>query len=215
MNIINLKSKYLFINLSYPSSFLIKLEKSGEIWLFNCLEGCQYTLMKKKIKFSQITKIIFTNLTINYISGLSGLLSSLSLYMRDRPINLYGPVGLDTYILLIKKYSQTNFRYKIYVHYQRLGVLESSSSYRLYILSNNCSLSCTNYHLLLPEKLGSFNSKRADAYCLPAGRLYTYLKQNNNFVVPDGCVIYGRNFVSKYHLGFKVIYLSNSLSLML
>lgn len=209
MNIFNANYKFLFIYLSRPSSIFVKLDKSGEVWLLNCFEGCQQILIKKNIKLSNIIKIIFTDLTLSSIAGLLGLLSSLSLYMRDKHLDIYGPYGLHKYISLIKKYCHTNFRYTIYIHSVSNSLIEKSNNFRLYAFYYSQN-SIVNYYLVFSEKVGKFNMHKASDFLLPAGSLYSCLKKESNFIVPDGLFIYGYLFIENYYLGFKIVYLSNN-----
>ena len=135
MNIINLKPQKHLINY-YDISFACTLCNSKEIWLLNCSEGCQHLLRKKNIKISYISKIIITSLNIENLSGLLGLLSSLSLINRQKKLSIYSPQGLDKYLNLGKKYSQTNFRYNIYFHPLETGLIIHHNSYQVYTFKN-------------------------------------------------------------------------------
>nr|QJF58299.1 hypothetical protein [Corallina officinalis]QJF58498.1 hypothetical protein [Corallina officinalis]QJF58697.1 hypothetical protein [Corallina officinalis]QJF58896.1 hypothetical protein [Corallina officinalis] len=211
MEITNLRQKYLFISpyLLNVSSFLIKLDQLGQIWLFNCSEGCQHTLAKKKVKISQITKIIITELSIQNISGLLGLLSSLSLNTQINKIDIYGPKGLDHYLFLGRKYSQTNFRYKLSIHVISTGLIASSDFFKLYASINQVYSPCFDYYVIIQETPGRFNLIEATRYKIPLGPLYGQLKKGSDFILPDGYTVYGYNFIQSYNLGIKIAFLCN------
>ena len=208
MNIFNANYKYLFIYLSYPCSNFIKLEKLQEVCLLNCLESCQHILIKKNIKYTNIVKIILLDLTVSHVAGLLGLLSSLSLYMRDKQLDIYGPYGLHKYISLIKKYCYTNFRYAINIYFTSKGLVKKSNNFRIYSFFYS-RYSMVNYYLVFSEKVGKFNVEKANDFLLPVGSLYSDLKKEHNFITPDGLIIYGYSFIKDYYLGFKIVYLSN------
>ena len=176
MKITKLKQKYLFISLSSSSSFIIKLKQLGDIWLFNCPEACQHILASKKIKINQISKIIITSNSIRNISGLLGLLSSISLNTKVNKIDVYGPIGLSRYIFFSRKYSQTSFRYKLDIHESREGLLVDSCYYSLYSFINNYYYHKFNYVILFTQKPGQFNSDKANQYKIPNGPLLGFLK---------------------------------------
>ncbi len=211
MKIVNLKQKHLFIYSfqEYGSSFVIKMQHLGQIWLVNCSEGCQHTLARKKIKISQITKIIITDLSVKNISGLLGLLSSLSLNTSIKKIDLYGPNGLVNYLFLGRKYSQTNFRYTLSIHNIKTGVIAQSRFYRLYAFPNLSFILSFNYCILISEMPGRFNLLKAVHSKVPSGPLYGELKIGNDFILPDGFSLYGNSFVNSYYLGDKFSFLSN------
>ena len=206
MKINYLNQEYVFSSLSSTSSFLIKFSQRGDVWLFNCVESCQHILSIKKIKISQIKKIVITDNSINNISGLLGLLSSISLNTATERIDLFGPNGLQYYLFGGRKYSQTNFRYKLYVH---------DLSYEL--ICHQLSVSCTNFYniylhgldnynylLVSQERSGPFNSIKAFNYRIPFGPLYGDLKLGKQFILPDGFIVCHKTFVYGYLLGNKV-----------
>lgn len=207
-----LQQKYLFNFLPKFTSFFIRLRQSGEIWLFNCLEGCQHDLVKKKVKISQIKKIIITNNHINNVSGLLGLLSSISLNTKTTNIDLYGSISLYKYIFWGRKYSQTNFRYKLYFHTNLEGALSSQINLHIYSFKRLNMKSQTNYVLLLSQRSGSFHSINAINYQIPSGSLYGELKRGKSFILPDGFITCNKNFVHGYSLGAKIIFLNRSMN---
>lgn len=210
MEIINLKQEHLFISSREISfSFVIKMQQLGQVWLFNCPEGCQHTLARKKIKISQIAKIIVTDLSIKHLSGLFGLLSSLSLNTSIEKIDIYGPKGLVNYLFLGRQYSQTNFRYTLSVHNIENGVVVQNQFYQLYAFIDMVSILSFSYFILISEKPGRFNLLQAKNYNIPPGYLYGELKIGNDFILPDGFILYGKRFINSYYLGSKISLLSN------
>ena len=208
MEISNLQQEYLFIYLSNTSSFLIKLRQLGDIWLFNCFEGCQHALARKKIKISQIKKIIITDNNIKNVSGLLGLLSSISLNTQTDRIDIYGPKGLNKYVFCGRKYSQTNFRYKLYIHAVIDGLIAKQLNFGIYAFKHNYKDSLVNYIFLLSEEPGTFNSINAVKYQIPFGPLYGYFKAGKNFILPDGSISRSKNFIFGYYLGCKVFFIN-------
>ena len=206
MKINCLNQEYISISLFSTSSFLIKFSQRSDVWLFNCFESCQHILSIKKIKISQIKKIVITNNSINNISGLLGLLSSISLNTTTERIDLFGPNGLQYYIFGGRKYSQTNFRYKLYVHdlsheliFHQWGI-SCTNLYDIYLYGSDNY----NYLLLSQEKSGPFNSIKACNYSIPFGSLYGDLKLGKQFILPDGFIICNKKFVCGYFLGNRV-----------
>nr|YP_009546384.1 hypothetical protein [Gelidium gabrielsonii]AYO27732.1 hypothetical protein [Gelidium gabrielsonii] len=182
-------------------SFALKLIQSKEIWLFNCQEGCQHNLIKKNLKINNISKIIFTKLDTDNISGLIGLLSSLNLIGRKENIQIYSPEGIDNYLDLSKKYSQTNFKYKIYIYQLQTGLVIKEYNYKLYIFIKNKEYAL---YLISREKYGQFKLKKADIFYLIEGPLYGQLKQDNCFLLPDGTIIQGNYFKNKNMTGKQI-----------
>lgn len=209
MDITNLQKQYLFSYLSNSSSFVFKLMQLGHVWIFNCFEGSQHILTNKKIKVSQIKKIIITNNHIRNLGGLLGLLSTLSLNTNIRRIDIYGPVGLEKYILLGRKYSYTNFRYKMYFHIISIGSFNQNSNFNI---SSYMNYDYLNYCFIFFGRSASFNIKYAVNFNIPFGPLFGYLKSGKNFILPDGFIVYSNSFISGYYLGSKIVLINNNIN---
>ncbi len=199
-----------FINLKYnnclisyvATSFIIKLIYLKDIWLFNCCDGCQHLIIQEDIKVNQISKIIITDLHTDSVSGLLGLLSSLNLSGRNKPLHLYGPLGLESYIDLGKKYSHTNFCYTIYIHIIKKGLFIDHINYRIYAILKDDYF---EFLIVSHEKYGKFSLSKAKKFQIISGPLYGQLKKGFNFILPDGFIVNGINFTNHKLMGIKLV----------
>jgi len=207
VEIYKFQQEYLFTAIYNTPSYFIKLKQLGDIWLFNCCEGCQHRLARNKIKISQIKKIIITHNNIENISGLLGLLSSMSLSTSTNRLDIYAPKDLHKYIFLCRKYSRTSFRYTLYLHSVLDGFICRKGNINIYNLYESWKFKTTSYIFLFFEKAGSFHSLNALIYQIPPGPLYGFLKRGCKFIVPDGFLVYNTNFIYGYQLGTKVLLL--------
>nr|YP_009397362.1 ribonuclease Z [Dasyclonium flaccidum]ARW66548.1 ribonuclease Z [Dasyclonium flaccidum] len=190
----------------FSISFILKLSNGKDLLLFNCIDGCQSNIFSQKFKISHLTKIIITDLNVNNISGLLGLLSSLNLTGRLKALHIYAPINLIYYLDLGRKYSQTNFSYPIYVHILRTGIVINEYGLRLYtfINQNRCE-----FVTIQPEQYGTFLFNQAKNNYLIPGPLYGKLKKGSNFIFPDGFILDGSKLTSRSIYG-KRLYLSSS-----
>nr|YP_009295203.1 hypothetical protein BI108_pgp192 [Dasya binghamiae]AOH77215.1 hypothetical protein [Dasya binghamiae] len=175
----------------YNTSFIVQFLTFKDIWIFNCYEGCQYLITNNKFKINNISKIIITDLHINNMSGLLGLLSSLNLIGRIKSLHIYGPKDLAYYLDLGKKYSHTNFNYIIYIHILTTGLIINNFQYRVYTFVNNYQY---EFMIMQSEQYGTFILHKAQKNHLMPGPLYGKLKKGLNFVLPDGIILNGSNF---------------------
>lgn len=82
------------------TSIAVELENSDYI-LIDCGEATQHQILKSNLKVSKIHSIYITHLHGDHIFGLPGLLASLN-ECRTEQLNIFGPVGLLSYINFIK-----------------------------------------------------------------------------------------------------------------
>nr|QCI08524.1 ribonuclease Z [Spermothamnion repens] len=203
MKIIDIK-KYAIHN---NHSFILKLSHSRDIILFNCSESLQSYFIFRQIKMNNISKIIITDLHINNISGLFGLLSSLNSIGRIKDLHIYGPKGLDAYIDLGKKYSHTNFKYLLYIHTLKNGLVINHFKYRIYALVN---INRFDFVIIISEVPGKFRIQKASNQYLFPGPLYRNLKKGSTFILPDGLVLEGYKFTLVNHMGSKFTFVLNN-----
>nr|WCH58039.1 hypothetical protein [Cystoclonium purpureum f. stellatum] len=200
MEIINLTRKHPSIR-HMKTSFILSFKYLKDIWLFNCCQGCQHIMEKRNLKISQISRIIITERSIENISGLLGLLSSLSLINRKKVLNIYATEGLEKYLTFGKKYSHTNFRYKLYFHILKTGLIISNDNYNIYTFFNNLKF---EFLLISREKYGKFKLAKAQKFNLITGPLYRKLKNSYTFLLPDGIIINGNKFTNHNQAGTKI-----------
>lgn len=69
-------------------------------FLIDCGEGTQIQLRKRRIKIQKIDLIFISHLHGDHYFGLVGLLSSMHLLGRDKPLTIYGPEKLEQIVRL-------------------------------------------------------------------------------------------------------------------
>nr|BBI37152.1 Uncharacterized protein ycf56 [Palmaria palmata] len=191
-------------------SLLLKCSQTGIVWLFNCFEGCQHTLIKRNIKLHQINNIILTNLHLENMAGLMGLLSSLSLSSRIDKVNIYGPPGLTQYLQFARKYSQTTFKYNLLVRVVNYGYISIGPSYLIQVHRLDNRTEELVYNIIEKEKMGRFKSTKAQKFSIKSGPLYRNLKSHHSFICPDGNILSGIYFTHPYAIGLKLSYTTNA-----
>lgn len=97
-----------------PSAQLLNINES--YYLIDCGEATQNQLSRFKLKASRIDHIFITHLHGDHYLGLVGLLSTLHLNGRTRPMHLFGPPQLKEIIDLQLNVSETVLRYELIFH---------------------------------------------------------------------------------------------------
>lgn len=73
----------------------ILIQRGGEKLLFDCGEGTQRQLMRS-IGLLDLDSVFITHFHADHWLGLPGMLKSLALRDREKPLDVYGPPGLKT-----------------------------------------------------------------------------------------------------------------------
>src|SRR5579859_1716054 len=70
------------------------VRRGGERLLFDCGEGTQRQLVRS-VGLVEVDSVFLTHYHADHWLGLPGMLKSFALRERERPLRLYGPVGLE------------------------------------------------------------------------------------------------------------------------
>src|ERR1700679_939942 len=87
------------------------LNINERIYLIDCGEGNQQQMLRFDIRSSRIDHIFISHLHGDHYLGLVGLLSSMHLNGRTKPLAVYGPPHLKEIIDLQLSYSETTLQY--------------------------------------------------------------------------------------------------------
>src|ERR1700743_2416568 len=89
------------------------LNINERFYLIDCGEGTQQQMLRFDVKSSRIDYIFISHLHGDHYLGLVGLLSSLHLHGRKKPLKIFGPAPLKEIIELQLRYSETRLQYVI------------------------------------------------------------------------------------------------------
>ena len=78
------------------SAFAVELERS---WiLVDCGDGTQHQVLRSPLSTARLDAILLTHLHGDHALGLPGLLSSMGLEGRERPLQIVGPLGIRDWL---------------------------------------------------------------------------------------------------------------------
>jgi len=92
------------------------LNHGENLFLIDCGEGTQVSLRRMHIHFQRIKHIFISHLHGDHFYGLIGLVSSMHLLGRTKPLHIYGPPTLKEILDLQLLASQTTLLYPLEFH---------------------------------------------------------------------------------------------------
>ena len=98
------------------SSLVLKLlDENNSVWMFDCGEGTQHQILRTTIRPRKVDKIFITHLHGDHLFGLPGFLSSRSFQTGEetRPLTIYGPKGIASYVKASMQVTQTRLSYPL------------------------------------------------------------------------------------------------------
>lgn len=90
------------------------LEIANRHFLIDCGEGTQVQMRKAKAKFSKINHIFISHLHGDHVFGLIGLISTLQLLGKETPLYIFGPMGIQDFIMNQLKHTQSTCTFDIH-----------------------------------------------------------------------------------------------------
>lgn len=91
------------------------INHNGERIMFDCGEGTQKTLMEEKLGLMKINKIFISHWHADHFSGLLGLIQTMEMENREKPLYIYGPPRTKEFTDRILDTGYFNRSYDIYV----------------------------------------------------------------------------------------------------
>ncbi|MGT2866222.1 ribonuclease Z [Streptococcus fryi] len=192
------------------SSLALKLlDEINQVWLFDCGEGTQNRILETTIKPRKVQKIFITHLHGDHILGLPGFLSSRAFQANEEQtdLDIYGPVGLQSFITTTLRITGTRLPYRITYHEfdeNSLGKLLETDKFMVYAEKLDHSVFCVGYRVIQKDLEGTLDSEALIAAGVPFGPLFGKVKRGEDVVLEDGRKIVAKDYLSEPRKG-KVI----------
>ncbi len=166
------------------------LSHGEKLFLIDCGEGTQVSLRRMHIHFQRIRHIFISHLHGDHFYGLIGLVSSMHLLGRTKPLHVYGPPALKEILDLQLYASQTTLLYTLEFH--------STQADKVEVIFEDETLIVSSFPMLhrIPTTGFLFREKpyerkiRKDVIELlkiPV-HLIPRLKAGDDYVAPDGSI---------------------------
>lgn len=169
-----------------PSSQLLNCNE--RYFLIDCGEGTQVQLIRNGLKAQKIDHILISHLHGDHYLGLIGLLSSLHLNGRTRPIYLYAPKELTEILDVQFKYSETKLRYPIIFRATQVEFPEKifeSNDLIIETFALDHRIPCTGFKFSQKKRLRKIIKEKFDELKIPID-LIPQLKKGAGFTDPQG-----------------------------
>ncbi|WP_059105157.1 ribonuclease Z [Shouchella shacheensis] len=181
------------------------LEKGGETWLFDCGEATQHQLLHSALSLSDITRIFITHIHGDHILGLPGLLSSRSFQGAKDELVIYGPPGIEDFVDVSLRVSQTTLRYRLSFVELEPGPLLELEDKTVDVLRLNHPVPSFAFKVTEADKPGALQVEKLKAEGVPPGPLYKELKSGKTVILADGRELNGKDYLGETMKGRVVV----------
>lgn len=171
-----------------PSAQLLNVNE--KFILIDCGEAAQNQLLHFGIKANRIDQIFISHLHGDHYLGLVGLLSSLHLNGRTKPMDIFGPAELKEIIDLQFRYSQTILRYPLNFRSTNSNDPEKifeSHDVQVETFPLDHRIPCTGFKFTEKQRLRKIIKEKIDELAIPA-EMIPLIKKGQGFTDKKGRV---------------------------
>lgn len=194
-----------------PSAQLLNCNE--KFYLIDCGEGTQQQLIKYGFKASKIDFVFISHLHGDHYFGLIGLLSTMHLNGRIKPIKIFAPAALMEILDLQFKYSETILRYPlefIPITADEPQLIFENSDLTVSTIVLNHRIPCTGFVFTEKKRLRKVIVEKLEAENVPL-EYYALLKRGVDLTLPDGRVLLNKDYTTDSDEPRKYAYCSDTL----
>ncbi|RLG52886.1 MAG: ribonuclease Z [Thermoproteota archaeon] len=183
----------------------IAVRMPGRLYLLDCGGCTQRQIFKSKLKIGPLTHIFITHLHGDHIFGVFGLLQTLTLLDRQKPLYIVGPEGIRSLIEEVGRWTWLKPSYELSVIEVRdERVFEFDTHYvRLFPVNHGVPA----FGIVVEEKPrpGRLDVEKADRLGVPV-HLRKRLQLGKAVRTPSGRVVHPEEVLGEAKPGRKVVY---------
>ena len=179
------------------------LDTDKEILVFDIGEGAQAAYLNANLKWNKKMNIFITHLHGDHCLGILGMLQTMSLQKRDQEVRIYGPRGMEEFIL--ENCRMLGFTPVFPLMITELDGTESvkGNGYTVSVCKASHSILALSYLFIENNKPGKFSEERAEKLGVPKGKMWHDL-QHGKQVKTDKGLVGPEQVLGKERTGMRV-----------
>ena len=161
----------------------VALRREGEVVLMDCGEGVQRRVIAESMGLGSPMTILITHLHGDHVAGLLGLLQTMSLAQRRRPLRIVGPSRLLKWLRATSDLLHMGLTFPVEFTEAKPGLALRTPGFRIRAAKANHSIEAFSYVMEEYGRPGVFYPNKAKALGIPEGRLWSRLQRGHTVSV--------------------------------
>ncbi len=192
----------------------VALWREGSVYLFDCGENAQMSMLQAGLKRSKIDCIFISHFDVDHYSGLMGLISTLQLQRRERDLTLVGPAGIKEFVEWNLKFSGVELSFKLIFSEVKEGEdvtrVVDEADYYVEARPLKHRRFCLGYRFQEKDKPGKVDSEKATKLGITEDDQFKALKAGENIKLDDGTEIEAYEIVGHPRPGDSFAYVTDT-----
>lgn len=189
------------------------LQMQHEYWLIDCGEGTQFRMLQLGVKRSKLTGIVISHLHGDHYFGLFGLLSSLAMDKRTKPLIIIGPSKLQEMVEM--HLTQGGYQLGYSINFISTdGITEKTTVYTNGFISIDSfplvhRIPCAGYRFNYEQAVFHLNPEKIEEANIPQN-YFSELSKGKDYVNEQGTVYTNAEFTTIEHHNKSYAYCSDT-----
>ncbi len=183
----------------------IAIQREGSVILMDCGEGVQRQVLNRGVGLNKETSILITHLHGDHVTGLLGLLQTMSLAQRRKPLNIVGPPKLLKWLEVTEELLHIGLTFPVNFFPAKQGTVLRTGDFKVRATKALHSVEAYSFVVEERRRPGVFFPEKAKALRIPEGRLWSRL-QNGRKVRVEGRTISPSEVTGPARPGRKIGY---------
>lgn len=183
----------------------IAVTREGEVILMDCGEGVQRQVISQGVGLNKDMSILITHLHGDHVTGLLGLLQTMSMAQRRKELRIVGPAKLEEWLTVTSEMLQIGLTFPILFRPAKAGTVLKTKGFIVKAARAVHSVEAYSYLIEERGRPGEFHPERARRLGVPEGKLWSRLQMGKTVVV-GGVKISPSQVAGKPRPGRKIGY---------
>ena len=178
----------------------------GTLLLFDCGEGTQLQLQRAGLSPQRVKEIFISHLHGDHVLGLPGLISTMMMHNRAKPLSIYGPAGTSQFIKSSLEMTHAHLEFELTVKDVEEGLISEQEKYCVKCLPALHSVPSLSYILQMTDTPGRFDVTKADQLGVRSGPLRKRLCQGQSIETAEGNKVKPEDVLGPTRKGSKIVF---------
>ncbi|MDG6901894.1 MAG: ribonuclease Z [Nitrososphaerota archaeon] len=161
----------------------VAVRREGEVVILDCGEGVQRGALAESVGLGGPMTILITHLHGDHVAGILGLLQTMSLAQRRRPLRIVGPQKLQKWLEVTSDLLNIGLTFPVEFSRARPGSVIRTPGFRVKAARATHSVEAYSFVLEEHRRPGVFHPEKAKALGVPEGRLWSSLQKGRRVTV--------------------------------